>query len=303
VAVYDERGPLLALLRVPTIREENNDGIQLIRIGPGDSLHVVVSGGYVVYTPELHRIRQVHLRSGGRVNDAIPLDSGRVVVQSVSMTPDLIGHPFHVAAADGRIERSFGYDGEVISFADPLSLYWSFSAAEQGRFWAARRNRYIVTKMDVLGGSHTILYREAAWFPAWDGDGNGQPWISHPEPHLWSHWSDREDRLWLMSTIADHRWQPIGGMPDDRESLDRLIGQVDSYLDTVIEVIDVAGNRLVATQREDEVFQKVGDGFIFRLVMEPSSNRFAVEIHHIDIEPSSERVTPRGGSDILHRWK
>jgi hypothetical protein len=219
-------------------------GGNIVRIlAVGDSLHVFDSD----------LARQTVLRRDGSVVRTRPLTPGiraAAVLQNGCVFAYAVcgygceAYPFHVFADTGRLV-SFGGSGET-----DLSLRarWSAVAADGNSAWTARASSYRLYRWSETGEPIDSIIRDVPWF----SDHETPPYRHglRPRPKIGDIHLDERRRLWILIHVADDRW---ADQFRDAPSPDmRFNGDMESYWDTFLEVIDLGSRRVLASARYDE---------------------------------------------------
>lgn len=204
-------------------------------------------------------------------NEWVVLSDGLFVVNSSSTLPEYAGDPFHVFDPTGAYLRSFG--GGDLSFpydrATSLRMRRRMDRARDGlRFWAANTD-YVIELWDAEGRKYRTIIRDAQWYHA---PATPRPVTPDTPPqdivnflHV-----DTHGRLWIVVLVADPNWERAL-VPGRQELGERYrIADINGISDSVLEVIDAATGRLLATQRlpfvvaamaSGEFLMSLNDGF------------------------------------------
>ena len=183
--------------------------------------------------------------------DAAIFGDSAYVVNGPVPTPENIGYALHLFDANGAVIRSF--DELPGGYGTPDSgivIYRRLAVARDGGLWSAYRGEYRIDLWDPQTGTkRRTLVRPAEWFPA-----HAEPGSNDPElpalPTILDISEDAQGRLWVLLSIASDRWAegfeatPEGAHPELDEYLHV---DFDISYDTMVEVIDPARGRLLAT--------------------------------------------------------
>jgi hypothetical protein len=175
VKVYDASGAHLRTLGREGEGPGEYQGIAGLRFGPRDSLFVFdwALWRVTVYGPELEEPIRTTALPVEPLYRVLVLDDGRFVISSAMWTPELVGLPIHVIAADGELLDSFGNDGS----RDPGDAAGRprllAPASGDGAFWAVRPDEYRLQKWTPDGtlvreirGDEELLHD-----PRWEAEG------------------------------------------------------------------------------------------------------------------------------------
>ena len=210
-----------------------------------------------------------------RINQAHPLNDSVLLVAASIGTPDRAGLPFHLVHIGGSILESFGSEGAGFRRMMVLDDDRFLSTSASGRPY----------RIEHWNGRslETVWIREADWFPREprSPEAAGSPYLS--DIYL------DGSLLWTIVIVEDPSWTPPAPdappVPNSAEAL-------DSEFDTVVEVIDLASNEVVASQRFDEVMDRLfPDGTVLHL----SADDLGValwEIRYLRFRSSSQRDSP-----------
>ena len=192
-------------------------------------------------------------RFPGRVSEVLPLSDSVLLVNASIPTRRQAGLPLHLVHIDGTIIESFGPEVAVLPGAEDVD-WRSLAVLEGGRFLTISMSAgpYRVELWDGLTPV-SVRTRET-------------PWLSRESPFSPSVVGTylEGDRLWVLVRTPDPNWTPLPpSAPGVRRHFDAQY-QHDNF-DTVIEVIDLTRNEVVASQRFDEFMYRVfGDGTAVR---------------------------------------
>lgn len=174
-------------------------------------------------------------------------------------TPDLVGYPLHMVDLDtGELKESFGsMSGE---YPVGSSLDHVIARGPGRAVWMAERYEYYIELWDTDQLLRS-LRRDAEWFPVTTLSEIGHGWEEEPSPFTPAIAAD-DSLLWVLVLTADEQWEEGGKTRNDEQ-----------FFDTIIEVIDWKGGRVVASQRLDEdFFHWVQPGLLGRLVTTPAGS-------------------------------
>jgi hypothetical protein len=127
--------------------------------------------------------------------------------------------------------------------------------SRSGEIAVAHFNDYRIEVWDLSGTHLRTLEREAAWFPP--GGEAGSPSAdrqARPNAGLWTPRFDEHGRLWTFARVADGDWADAletGPDPYGRPRMGVPQGSQSDLYDSMIEVLDPATGRLLASTRID----------------------------------------------------
>lgn len=238
-------------------------------VDAGDSLHVLDSRDWSVFTPEHEFARQVPARQMGSANLLDEQETfflyydGRILASSPHPSTD--SSYFRIVNRDGSLDRTFGTSDEGTGagghYGHDRAMAYS---AGYKYFWAAPSlegaDEYVLEEWDVTGaeglpaearrpGIVRSLRRHQPWFK-WTGNRNGSPavrslHITLDELLVVQVWRPTEEYAEAMERYDEiMREGGTGWTPE----LDREMGALVAELThAVVEVIDVRSAQLLAS--------------------------------------------------------
>lgn len=227
----------------------------------GGKLHVIdpFQGRVTVLDDESFEILRESRYPVGRyaLGGAAVANDSVYVVNALLFTSERAGYVLHAFGVDGEFRYSF--DEVTVAYASGTSetemgliRELLYSDVDEG-LWAANRNRYELDLWDATTGQRLDrLVREVDWFP---GHGREHPIVpdQSPPPIILDLQRDDSGRLWVMMRTPSHEWaEHVVPRPRDAHPESGAYVLKDGGLgafDTLIEVIDVAGARIVASSR------------------------------------------------------
>lgn len=211
--------------------------------------------------------------------DAARLTPSMVVINSDIRSQKRAGLPLHVVEHDSLLQ-SFGSTTGFFRADVPWASWRHLAPASRESVWAIRPTEYALEEWSIHGELLRELRRNASWFephtrrPSFHSD-------TAPPPRVNDIQRDANGYLWILMGVADHNWQAglelASEHPDGRQYVP---SDLNKYFDTIIEVIEPAGSRVVASGRMDAYAQSfVGE-------------------HRVVSSHILENMTP-----VLHVWK
>ena len=202
-----------------------------------DSVFTVdASGRFNVFNPDGDLVRT------GRMSP-VPwrlrwLHHGRRIAAADSRTPRFAGIPLHLMSPEGTLTTSFGSLDEV---RDPRSypsqrrrIPVASGTGREMQVYSVSPATYRIDAWSTEGEFRDVWVRKNQWFP---------PTSSQSETGLITGvYEDGERRLWVAIAVADPHRTPE---PETEFS----IGQMNSIMDTVVEVVDLSAGRILASGR------------------------------------------------------
>ncbi len=227
----------------------------------GNELHVIdpLQARVTVLDAQSFQVLREGLYPAGRyaLGGAALVHDSLYVVNALLFTSDRAGYVLHSFGLDGELLYSFDETTEAhapgTSETEMGVIRVLLSAEVDGRLWAANRNRYELDLWDATTGQRLDrLVQEVDWFP-----GHGREFPIDPDqpppPTIVDLQRDTSGRLWVMMNIPSDEWarHVIPRRRDAHPELDAHILRGDGVdaFDTLVEVIDVASARIVASSR------------------------------------------------------
>jgi hypothetical protein len=248
IQVHDSTGQFLRYIGRPGEGPGEYRRVMAITVGDDDTLFVLDPrlNRLTTLSPVTYDVVTTKTLAPGNViaGSVIRLQHDQLVVNSMFQTRESIGYPLHAFDGSGKFQRSFGADNPIF---DPRTIpRRAITPASDSTVWSALTNRYALELWSPADGmKHLEVVRDAEWFPPYDT----RPPLSRdnpPHPEVIDVAMDHRGWLWTIIRVADRRWRrglepgPEGGFVAEREE--------DVY-DTIIEIIDLARRRIVASGR------------------------------------------------------
>lgn len=192
-----------------------------------------------------------------RINQAHPLNDSVLLVAASIQTPEQAGLPFHLVHISGTILESFGPEVNFIPGTEGVG-FRRMMILDDSRFLSTSTSGrpYRIERWN--GRSlEAVWTREADWFPQRSSsrEVSGSPYVS--DIHL------DGSLLWTIVIVKDPSWTPPA---PDAPPVPNRADLLDSEFDTIIEVIDLAVNKVVASQKFDGAMDRLfPDGTILHL--------------------------------------
>jgi hypothetical protein len=236
IAVYSPGGRFIRSLGRQGEGPGEFEGIRLVRITGGDTLHVFSQWRHTVMSIAGDVIETSPFSVTSR--EAFILGDGRILASAIIPTPDQIGFPAHILGADGRPALSFGNDprsaqGDVYGGTHRRV---SFSGGDE--VWITPLGEYRIELWDTAGVHLRTFVRNPPWFNPWVRDILGEPFRAKPNPKMLSVHRDRDGRAWVFARVPDQNWR-LGHSPP-------AYGLV---YDTVVDIFDPSTGELIISQR------------------------------------------------------
>ena len=145
-----------------------------------------------------------------RVELALPMASGEILVMGKRTSPELLGLPLHLLTSTGESVHSFGDENPINDPRDGSLYRRHISHAPDGTVWVSPEYRYRVERWDIEGNLIESIIREAEWFPP------RTPTVEEPlirerpaprmldpgPPHFFGAFQDSDGMLWLNSVVS-----------------------------------------------------------------------------------------------------
>lgn len=230
----------------------------------GDEVHVLdpLAHRRTIFSREFKMLRTHHF-DGQLFMDALPLEDGRLVINARIPTKDRVTHTLHILDEDGEAVTSLDQLGEGWRYDRSDEPFFRVLAQSSNGFWAAHQGRYQFDEWSLHGEHLRTIERVSSWFPDEEGSEAQLDPNSPPPPRLLALREDDDGNVWTLIRVPSDRWAealhpaPTGAGPEIGRN---VLGDLNVAYDTVIEVIDVEGGSIVASQQMDEaLFDFVGD--------------------------------------------
>lgn len=193
------------------------------------------------------------------------LAPGRLLVNGLPRSPELVGTALHVAAVNGSVLKSFGGFGAL--FRSDVAFFgeYELAAAGGGTAWTSRKNSYVLELWDAEGNRRRGLRGIARWFPDWIGT-ERWPTDQVPKPRVAAIRFDAHGRLWVAIQLPRYDYlEHLISVPGERGSY-RIVGDIGKAVQTEIQVIDVQRGELITRLRLDSYVETFGgDGMAIAL--------------------------------------
>ena len=249
--VFDSTGRFLQRLgkRGPGPGEFLSAG--LIFLARADSLYIYDwgTGRRSILSPSWKFVRAVPQAIIGRSGLVLP--DGTLLLNALGMSTATAGVPLQVIDQKGQARRSFGGNYSIRGPESTGHLERHLALSRDGTIWVAFADRYRIERWTTSGRLVSTLERSNDFFRP------GAPYEMAPDkvppPLISSVHEDAAGRLWITIKIAAPPaiWKENFGEPrisgNGRSQYPyRLYGRL---FHTLVEVIDVKGGRVVASQR------------------------------------------------------
>ena len=181
----------------------------------------------------------------------VPIGDGRGVVVSLDRRPDLSGYPLHlVDIATGEASLHFGSRrASEWSIAD-FDRIAASAVSRVGTIWWGSEYGARVEEWSVDNELLRIVDGDLPWLPAVVPDGvPGGP----PSPRLASLALDSDDRLWVVSWIADPEWRDVRRVGPGAV----LQADAHNFYDARLDIFDLGERRHVGSRTWDALSPKL----------------------------------------------
>ena len=139
----------------------------------------------------------------------VSVGEDRVVVGSMDASPKAVGFPLHLASlADGTPSLHFGAADPDWNISDPFAFAVTIAKVNRpGAILVAKGSGPAVEEWSLDNAMVWALHGNLPWFP--QADRIPDPRTEPPPARLDELAADRDDGLWLASSVADARWRDI----------------------------------------------------------------------------------------------
>lgn len=220
------------------------DGIsrRMNRVGP--------SGQYIDQT----------LLPGG-ISSAVPIGDRRLFASAAIPTRAAAGYPLHVIDTLGLI-ASFGDEASYRRGIERRDMLRQLASGSGGRVWVAHFTMYRIGLWTVGGDWTGDMVRNVDWFPPVDTAPRQAAQVVRRPATIAGVFDDRAGRLWVFVTLADEAWRPKSLTPAAVSGMFKEDPNLDPFLDTIIEVVDLERNAVIAHMRDDRALVPIPGGFL-----------------------------------------
>jgi len=294
VLIFDRTGRFLDTFRASDGSPEHALSAAFAA-GPDGSLHLFSNEVYgrFSHTGEVQNVLRFPL--GTRVHAAVPLDSGRLLINADIPSRESAGFSLHLLERSGVV-RSF--DDVTYRLDAPWLTRRRLAVGADGRIWAAAANRYDIRSWtSAATEADLVITRSAGWF---------RPWLSHPSPmeppppRIWDIHIDG-DFLWVHSIIAGPSWRPPvpvdtgrATSPEHGQEVQyrRDFNERDSMVSTVIDVVNLRTGQLFASKQLPGVLSRIAGSELVYHVREASDGSYAFDISRLSLSASPPKEPP-----------
>ena len=212
------------------------------------------------------------------VTSAVPFPDGGVLVAGEGRSRTYSGIPMLLLDSAGRTSHPVGADDETLDLDNPYGSVRIVGKGPQGTAWSARLNEYLIERWDRSGQRIMSVRRMADWFQPWTRVA-GIPRLVRPQPRI-TDVRQIDNHLWVLIQVADANWRAREGKPVPGMKGATVTPDADKELifDTIVEVIDLSTNRLLASHRlSQHILGFVDDGLVASYAEDAQGNpRYAV---------------------------
>ena len=268
---------------------------------PGDSIAIADWGlqRVTVYAPD--GSRAVRTLPVPRHRDLLPLPGGQFMLSGFLAQPETAGLPLHRIVGSGVLGGSFGSAATSVTRDAERLLSRSLAAYTDGRFLAARTDRYRIEQWSVAGVLERVLEREASWFPPAPDAGRTPNFrVARPWPTLTLQAYDpAAQAVWVTSAIAASDWQPDAAASTRGDEVastrEPMSVYVHRFHETVFELLDADNGRVLTARRERGVFAPVAGTPLVWKAEERTDGSILVRVYRLEVEGLPTH--PRGARD------
>ena len=180
----------------------------------------------------------------------------------IGRAPQTMGYAFHVLTGNGAVVRSVGLDSAVGVDRGATSEK-ALAPTSDGLVWVATRGKF---SFDLWNPStDELVHRVAPQFSKFEPSlaNDFEPATERPTSWIISMWADDEAHLWVLSRVADLKWEPRSG-PDHVPHSVAIDAQ---HYDWILAVVDLRSGRILADHRFDKPVRAGWDqrGMLFTL--------------------------------------
>lgn len=195
---------------------------------------------------------------------------------------ELAGIPLHVFGHEGTHLGSFGDDGQGYRFDRDAPMLRLLAGAGPSRIWAAHAGEYRIERWALDGRRDSDFRREVDWFSSPNLRGVYADPDTPPEPWVAGVQQDLLGRLWIAVHVADEEWYEGVSTEQNAEGSYFPLPDRAGFQDTMIEVIDPAAGRVLASTRFEYPVATFVDASHFAVYRESEAGVPTIEIWHFD---------------------
>lgn len=228
---------------------------------PSMLIRVVRDELWIFEGPYLHRLQLGTLEARDKrmirmaPHDAVVLGS-TLLVQWPIREVGGSGTPIQVLDEDGAILKGIGVtSARPMSLSSPYDAFRRLARARNGdAVWSAYVNRYEISRFDLEGREELRIRRQAEWFEEYEDELPGEMFSVPSRPRVESLFEDSDGLLWVAISHGSSRMSSRRPLPAAGEQPVPSDFDFNYFLDTTIEVLDLASGRVLA--------RHVFDGYI-----------------------------------------
>jgi hypothetical protein len=176
------------------------------------------------------------------------ISDSTLVLASMDRSTSLAGVPLHVVdTRSGSVLKHFGsQDGQNVASPSSgnIGMGWGFGAAS---VWKILRDPWALEEWSTDGHFLRTILGDLSWLPRQAAVVPGGP----PRPFLAEVGVDPQERLWMITRVADASWQQA-----KRQGTEGLVlpGEMDRLFDARVDVFDIRAKRHLGTITSDEAY-------------------------------------------------
>lgn len=254
ILLFDSTGAFVRRVGRPGQGPGEYVAVVAVEPGIGDSVLVMDAGNHRldVLTPLLGSGRSAPLALEGAEIAALA-DGGLLMSTGFGRRGAEPSHRLHRLDPSFRVVRSFMAEASIGRDEDPARARRRMSATRRGIVAVAHHGDYVVEIWDGSGRHLETLRREPEWFPASPPEA-GRPLDREPRPRVVDVRLDEDGRIWILAHVPDPEWEEAvkpGRDPYGRPAMAIAQSDLSDYMDSVVEILDLRTNALVASVRMD----------------------------------------------------
>lgn len=224
---------------------------------PDNTLAVFQPNGIHILSPDYAFVRLVPVPTGQVLGDVMSIDQEHILVSSTIATRELAGIPLHIVGQDGHVGPSFG---TTTGAYDPLqcrgcTMRFLSRAEASNEVWVGSFASYVLERWTTSGQlKERLSFSGSNWFPAEIGRRAeaGEIRLNGTSPVLRGIWRTPDGLLFVLGSasasgvVRQERNSPRSAVLEPRQPASSA---GDDRRVTVLEAVDLARGRVVATQR------------------------------------------------------
>lgn len=224
-----------------------------LRPGAAGELHATQRDRwYIISNVSAEDVRVASTTMDVRADDMVPLGDD-LLVQAVIFEPGGTTAPIQAVNRSGTAYRGVGVTrGRPISRGSEFDRYRVLAPTADGAaVWSGYLTRFEVSRFTPAGEEQVRIVRNATWFQPYDETLMGELFVVPQRPRIQSIAESSDGLLWIAVSRGDRNHEPVRIAGSGSEATVAADYDMNTLLDTVVEVIDVERGVVVARREFD----------------------------------------------------